>query len=177
MSDILSKIKIRPFVNEDDIEELTLLLNNAYKKLSDKGFKYLASHQDSSVTKDRIEKGQCFVVSHENKLIATITYYSPSQASGNEWYDQDFVASYGQFAVDSKFQNTGIGGKLIEFVEDLARSDNAKEIAVDTAEGAEELIAYYSKRDYKFVGHTQWKETNYRSVLLSKTLSHSKPMN
>ena len=171
MSDMPYQIHIRPFSSSDDIEELTALLNRSYKKLSDQGFKYLASHQDSSITKKRIDEGQCFIALFDNKLIATITYYSPAQASGNEWYDQNFVASYGQFAVDEKLQKEGIGSKLIEHVETLARSDNAKEIAVDTAEGAEELIRYYSKRDYKFVGHTQWKETNYRSVLLSKKLN------
>jgi GNAT superfamily N-acetyltransferase len=170
MLDILSKIIIRQFASTDDIEELTLLLNKSYKKLSDQGFKYLASHQNSKTTKQRIDEGQCFVIFFENKLIATITYYSPTQASGNEWYDQDFVASYGQFAVDTEFQKIGLGGKLIGFVENLAKSDNAREIAVDTAEGASELISYYSKRDYKFVGHTQWNETNYRSVLLSKKI-------
>ena len=131
MSEIPSLIHIRPFSSSDDIEELTQLLNRSYKKLSDKGFQYLASHQDSKITKQRIDEGQCFIALFENKLIATITYYSPSQASGNEWYDQSFVASYGQFAVDEKFQKTGIGGRLLEFVENLAKSDNAKEITID----------------------------------------------
>ena len=170
MSDILNKIEIRRFKNTDDINELTFLLNNAYKKLSDKGFKYLASHQDAAMTKKRMDEGACFVVLLENKIIATITYYSPKNASGNEWYNQDFVASYGQFAVAGNFQSIGLGSKLIEFIEQLAKEDNSKEISIDTAEGAKELISFYSKRDYKFVGYAQWEETNYRSVILSKKL-------
>ena len=63
-----------------------------------------------------------------------------------------------------------MGGKLIEFVEQHAKADNAKDISIDTAEGAIELINFYSKRDYKFVGYAQWEETNYRSVMLSKKL-------
>lgn len=171
MSDILNKIEIRQFKNTDDIDEITLLLNKAYKKLSDKGFKYLASHQDAAMTRKRMEEGLSFVALLENKIIATITYYSPKNASGHDWYNQDFIASYGQFAVDANFQTLGIGSKLIEFVEQLAKSDNAKEIAIDTAEGAKELISFYSKRDYKFVGYAQWEETNYRSVVLSKKLN------
>jgi predicted N-acetyltransferase YhbS len=167
---MLSKIKIRPFESADNLNELTILLNTSYKQLADKGFKFLASHQDSLITQERINEGKCFVAIFENKLIGTITYRSPKQASGCEWYNQSFVASYGQFAVHPQFQKSGIGSKLIKLVEEQAKSDNAKEIAVDTAEGATELISYYSKRDYKFVAYTQWKETNYRSVLLSKKL-------
>ncbi len=126
MSAILDKIEIRHFENTDDIDAITLLLNKAYKKLSDNGFKYLASHQDATMTKKRIDEGECFVVLLENKIIATVTYYSPKNASGNEWYNQDFVASYGQYAVDTNFQNIGLGGKLIEFVEQHAKADNAK---------------------------------------------------
>ena len=126
MSDIRDKIEIRHFENTYDIDAITLLLNKAYKKLSDNGFKYLASHQDATMTKKRIDEVEFFVVLLENKIIATVTYYSPKNASGNEWYNQDFVASYGQYAVDTNFQNIGVGGKLIEFVEQHAKADNAK---------------------------------------------------
>ncbi len=166
----LSKIEIREFKTTDNLDELTLLLNTSYKKLADQGFRYLASHQDSKITLERIQKGTCFIALLENKMIGTITYYSPEQAAGCELYNQPFVASFGQFAVHPDLQRSGLGGKLIDMVESHAKEDGAKEIAVDTAEGAAELIDYYSKRDYKFAGHTQWEETNYRSVLLSKKL-------
>ena len=169
-SEILTKIKIRPLTNSDNLNELTLLLNRSYKKLADQGFKYLASHQDTEITKYRIEKGQCFVATLDNKIIATICYYLPDRASGNDWYNQEFVASYGQFAVDPPFQKLGLGGQLIDLVEKIAMSDNAKEIAIDTAEGASELIDYYKKRGYRFVDYAQWAETNYRSVVLSKKI-------
>lgn len=166
----MTRIEIRPFTNKDSLDELTTLLNTSYKKLADQGFRFLASHQNSQITQERINEEKCYVAIFENKLIGTITYRSPKQASGCEWHDQPFVASYGQFAVHPQFQKSGIGSKLIKLVEELAKSDNAKEVAVDTAEGATELISYYSKRDYKFVAYTQWEETNYRSVILSKKL-------
>ncbi len=169
-SDELARVSIRMLMSTDNLEELTQLLNIAYKKLADKGFKYLASRQDSQTTKRRVEKGQCFVAILDNKLVGAITYYSPDRASGHEWYDQNFVASYGQFAVDPQMQGLGLGGQLIKLVEDLATKDGAKEITIDTAEGAD-LVNFYSKKGYRFVAYAQWKQTNYRSVLLSKKLA------
>lgn len=166
----LSDIEIRRFKSDDDIEKLTQLLNTCYKKLLDQGFRYLASHQDSSVTRSRIEKGNCFLAFHQSELIGTICYYAPHQAGGHEWYDKPFIASYGQFAVKPEFQRFGIGKKLIDFVENEARKDKAEEVAIDTAEGAAELIRYYSAKGYRLVAYAQWNETNYRSVILSKAL-------
>lgn len=166
-----SEIKIEPLNETDCIEELTSLLHLSYKNLAFQGLKYLASHQPSSVTKQRIEKGTCYVAKHNHKIIGTITYYSPSNCKGCELYDKPAVASYGQFAVHPDFQKKGIGKALIEIAENLAKKDNAEEIAIDTAESAYELIKFYTSLGYKPAGHTRWNEVNYKSLLLSKTIS------
>jgi GNAT superfamily N-acetyltransferase len=163
-------VVIRRLTAEDDLEKLTELLHRSYKKLLDRGFRFLASHQDLATTKNRIDKGEGYAAEIDGKVVGTVTYYAPKLANRHEWYDRQDVAFYGQFAVEPEYQNSGIGGKLIEFVEELAIRDNAKEIAVDTAEGATELINYYKKRGYRFVGYAQWSVTNYRSVVLSKNL-------
>lgn len=43
-------------------------------------------------------------------------------------------------------------------------------MACDTAETAFGLIALYEKRGYRRMGDMKWNETNYRSVVLAKTL-------
>lgn len=166
----LSEVEIRPLTDSDDLDILTGLINTAYKKLALQGFRYLGSHQDTETTKRRIKKGQCFVATHNSKIIGTIIYYPPTNHSVNEWYNQSFVAGYGQFAVNPEFQNRGVGSMLISYVEQLAINDYALEITIDTAEGATALINYYTKKGYRFITYTQWNETNYRSVLLSKKL-------
>jgi len=172
MNSILSKIIIRPINQVDNIDELTLLLHKSYKKLGDQGFRFLATHQDTETTKQRISNSECYVATLDNKLIGTISYRSPTVKAKHEYYDQPFVASYGQFSVDPEYQNIGLGSKLIDIVEKCAIRDNAKEIAIDTAEGAKDLIEYYKKRDYNFVTHAQWDVTNYRSVIMAKKLNN-----
>lgn len=167
----MANIQIRKLEKDDDLINLTKLLHLAYKKLADQGFRFLATHQDVETTKKRIKDGECYVAINENKIIGTITYYSQQNTYGNDWYNQNFVSTYGQFAVDPEFQKQGIGEKLIEIAEKLAVHDKAKEITIDTAEGAEELINYYKKRGYRFVGFAKWDVTNYRSVMLSKKLN------
>ena len=170
VSEILSKIIIRPINSSDSLEELTSLLHKSYKKLADLGFKFLATHQDVETTKQRLDNSECYVAILNNKLIGTICYRSPALKAKHEYYNQPFVASYGQFAIDPAYQNVGLGGKLIDFVEKCAVRDNAKEIGIDTAEGAIDLIEFYKKRGYHFKAYAQWETTNYRSVIMTKTL-------
>jgi GNAT superfamily N-acetyltransferase len=170
LKNVLKDIIIRKLDATDDIGELTELLQLAYKKLSDQGFRFLATHQDVETTKERIKNAECYVVVFKNKIIGTITYHSPENTFGNNWYDQDTVSTYGQLAVNPEFQKQGIGSRLIEFTEKLAKRDKAAELTIDTAENAAELIGYYKKRGYRFVGFAQWEMTNYKSVMLSKKI-------
>ncbi len=171
MNNLLSQIIIRPIQESDNIEELTSLLHRSYKKLADQGFRFHASHQDVETTRQRINKAECYVALLDDTLIGTIAYRSPETKMGHEHYDQPFVAAYGQFAVDPQYQNSGLGARLIDVAEQCAIRDKAKQISIDTAEGATGLINYYKKRGYDFVAYTQWAVTNYRSVILSKKLA------
>lgn len=166
--DILNQVIIRPFAPSDSLNELTELLHRAYKQLADLGFRYLATHQDVTVTERRVKSGECFVALLENKIIGTVTYYRHKNKTINEWYQQPFVASYGQLAVEPEYRNIGLGSRLMELAESLAQRDKAIEITIDTAEEATHLISMYLKRGYRQVGYIQWQDTNYRSVMLSK---------
>ncbi|PEE40886.1 GNAT family N-acetyltransferase [Bacillus pseudomycoides] len=155
---------------KDDIEQLTRVLNKSYKKLADLGFNYLASHQDSSITLERIKKALCLVAIQDNKIIGSISYYSPENNKGCNWYNKGNVATIGQFGIHPSYQSMGIGRKLIELVEEFAIKEGIEELALDTAEGASHLIKYYSDKGYRFIEYINWEITNYRSVILSKKL-------
>ena len=58
----------------------------------------------------------------------------------------------------------------MDFVEQRAADLGATEIALDTAEPAAHLIAFYEARGYRLVGHKQRRHTNYRSAILSKAI-------
>ncbi|XMB86076.1 GNAT family N-acetyltransferase [Mycoplasmatota bacterium WC44] len=165
-------IELRLLASNNSIQELTYLLNKSYKSLNDMGLKYVAATQDVSTTTKRIENAyMCFVGFCNGKIVATISLYSPKFSSTCNWYNKDFVAKVGQFAVLPEFQKFGIGSKMMDIVEHEARGiENVKELALDTAETAYHLIDFYIRRGYRFIETTNWSMTNYRSVILSKLI-------
>lgn len=165
------EIIIRTFEHEkDDIIQLTKLLNSSYRQLANMGFNYLATHQDHHITLQRIEKAICLIALIENRIIGTISYYSPENSYGCHWYEKENVAKIGQFGVLPSYQSQGIGNRLLNLVETIALEDNVEELALDTAEGASHLVQYYGNKGYRFIEYTNWDHTNYRSVILSKSL-------
>lgn len=163
--------EIRLILPNDNYAQLTELLHRAYGGLAAHGMRFLASHQDEKTTRERIGEGECYLAMQDGRMIGTILWRSAQQTTGTPWYDRPDVSSFGQFAVEPKLQNRGIGSKLLAIAEQRAAETGAAELALDTAEPAHDLIQFYTRRGYRFIESTQWKLANYRSVIMSKRIA------
>ena len=152
------------------IDALTELLHSAYAPLAAKGMRYLATHQPPSKTLQRLKEGESYLLFIREEIIGTVTLHREKIVSNCEYYKQNGIYSFGQFAVHPSEQGKGHGAKIMDFLEKRAKALGAIELALDTSEHAEQLITMYEKRGYKIVSYAQWDETNYRSVIMSKTL-------
>lgn len=160
----------RLFTKHDSIEELTRVINIAYKANAEKGMNYLGASQNSATTYKRIRKGICIIAFNNNEIIGTITYKAPNKTKGCRWYNKERVAKFNLLAVSPEYQKQGIANHLIKICEKIALSHGAEELALDTAENNSALINYYSSRSYRFIETVEWKNTNYKSVVYSKKL-------
>ncbi|HEY4328129.1 MAG TPA: GNAT family N-acetyltransferase [Phycisphaerae bacterium] len=165
---------IRPLAPADSVAELTALLHQAYGELASKGMRFLASHQNEAKTRERIGGGECYVAIQQGQIVGTILWRPPRLpgigSAAKSWYDRAGVASFHQFAVHPAFQKRGVGGRLLALVEARTAETGCRELALDTAEPAASLIGFYSRRGYRFIEFVQWSVTNYRSVILSKSI-------
>lgn len=162
-------ITIRPFSQNDSISELTSLLHRAYKRLADMGLYFVATYISEEDMQSFIDRGECFVAVSGEKIIGTILLY-PMDKNTPEIYQRDDLQVFGKFAVEPEYQCKGIGGMMMDYIEKYVKEKGIKELALDTAEQAQHLIDYYSKRGFKQVGYYKWTTTNYRSVVMTKRL-------
>lgn len=161
---------IRPIRPDDSIEELTVLIRSAYKRLADVGLFFFATRQTADDTRERVAKAfTTLIAENEVGTVGTISLYTNAPESRCEHYRTAWY--FGQFAVLPALQNSGIGSELVRSVEDIAARNGAASIALDTAETAYHLIDYYRKRGYTFVQHVTWDEVNYRSSVMTKVLT------
>ncbi len=165
-----SSIFVRPLIDTDSIAELTELLHRAYAELGAQGLRFTAVDQSEEKTRARIATGRCFVAELDGVVVGTILYYPPNPNAPAEYYRRPGVACFGQFGVEPAHRGKRIGSTMLSYVESLARTDGATELALDTAEDAKHLVAMYTKMGFRIVSHDDWIVTNYRSVIMSKPL-------
>ncbi len=166
----MGEITIRPLDECDSIEELTDLLHRAYAVLADAGFNFTACDQPPEETRRRTQRGECFVATMDGAVVGTVTVYMPGRRTRSEWYNRDDVARFGQFAVEPALQGKGIGRRLLSHVSDLVAGREMSEIALDTAEGATQLVRFYLDLGYRIIERVQWTAKTYQSLIMSKRL-------
>lgn len=171
---INKEYEIRLFDGEkDSVNELTGLLHRSYKRLADMGLHFIATFQDEEFTRNYLKRGECFVLTYSEKIIGTIFYYTKIWPDAPEIFKRPGVVLFGKFAVDPEYQNMGLGSRLMDFIEKHALENFKSEIVLDTSEKAYHLIEYYKNRGYRFEHYWQWRDVNYRSVIMAKKLKRN----
>ena len=160
--------QLRPLAPGDSIVELTALLHRAYARLGEMGLNYTAVDQPPEVTAKRLGGGTCFVATQGGRLVGTILVHPTYASNDCEWFTRPGVACIHQFAVDPSLQGGGVGRRLLQRAEDWARDEGFAEVAMDTAEPATHLVAFYARLGYESVDTVQWPGKVYRSVVLRK---------
>lgn len=169
--DRLVKLNIRPFEPGDDVAALTDLLHRAYADHKTAGRRFLATHQDVSKTMERITEGDGYVVEFEGRVVGTATLYFPEPLPHGDYNPPGPIASFGQYGVEPELRGFGIGRRLLSFIIERAKEKGATELALDTAETADELIRFYERQGFIVVGRADWRPTtNYESVIMSLKL-------
>jgi GNAT superfamily N-acetyltransferase len=136
------------------------------------GLRYTATHQDDEVTLSRLQRGIPFVGQLDGDIVATVTLYpTAGPNSPCAWYREPGVFYFGQFAVRPDLQRHGLGRHMIGMLENETIARGGRELALDTAEPAHHLRQWYEKLGYRFIDYADWSSTNYRSVILSKSLA------
>lgn len=174
-------IALRPLASDDSIEALTALLHRAYARLGAMGLNFTAVDQTVDMTRERVSRGQCFVLDAGGALAGSVVVDGALDAAThpgarrNPWYLRRDVAHLHQLAVDPAYQGAGHGQRLIESCEAWARERGFRAIALDTAEPAQHLRARYARLGYREVDFIQWNGKRYRSLILVKPLSGPMP--
>lgn len=165
------RVLLRGLSDDDSIPVITRLLHQAYAPLAAMGLRYTATHQSDEVTLSRLQRGIPFVGELDGEIVATVTLYPAAGPNCScAWYREPGVFYFGQFAVRPDLQRHGLGRRMVGMLEKETIARGGRELALDTAEPARHLRAWYENLGYRFIEYADWSTTNYRSVILSKSL-------
>lgn len=180
-------LRLRRWHDGDSVDALTALLHRAYAPLGRSGLNFTAVDQSPETTRARLANTQCWVLESASAApgsgtyIGTVNVRAPCNVNVDlwsrsaPWYLRRDIAQLSQFAVDPSWQARGCGKQLLDAAIQWAHGAGYRGIALDTAQPAMHLRAYYAKRGFTEVGHAQWQGKTYRSALMLRTLSDPAP--
>jgi GNAT superfamily N-acetyltransferase len=151
---------------DSDVAAVRLLVNQAYKELADMGLNYTATFQDEEKTRQRMNRGRCFLLLDGERIIGTISIH-----------DEDYLkrskkcAYVAQFGIHPDYKRKKLGSLLMDHVEKLAVDDGYASIQLDTAKPATHLVAWYLKRGYQIIADYKWAGKTYESWIFEKELN------
>ncbi|ASS67914.1 MULTISPECIES: GNAT family N-acetyltransferase [unclassified Paenibacillus] len=129
-----------------DAQRLQEVVYGAYAQIRELELRWPAAHADLKLIEANIEANDCYVLELDGVIAATITLNR-----------EPLPESFGRlpflkwFAAAPEFQGTGLGGRLLDWVEKQIIRDGLHEPAVTlaTAEKHPWLLSMYERRGYK----------------------------
>ena len=163
---------LRPLDVHDDLGNLTALIHRAYASLGALGLNFTAVDQSVKTTAERCAAGETWLaVDEEDTILGTVTMTFPDPYDSCPFYRDLSQVVLNQLAVEPGLQRCGIGRALVECVESRGAACGYRSVALDTAENAVDLVAWYRTMGYEIVGVIKWEDKTYRSVLMCKVLT------
>lgn len=144
--------------------EIRHIVNAAYKELADMGLNYTATYQSEEETKWRMTGGRTLIVQDGERAIGTI------HMREKNYFTARRSAYLGQFGFLPDYKGRGLGSRVMDFVEGVARREEFECIQLDTAKPAKHLVELYLKRGYRIVGETHFEGKTYESWIFEKDL-------
>lgn len=135
-----------------DVPELNILVNSAYRGESSKKGWTTEEHLLGGIRTDEDDLSK--LLQKENVTI--LKYTESGKIIGSVYLEKQADKLYlGMLTVSPELQGGGIGKKLMQAAEDLAKENNIPKISMTVISVRKELIEYYERRGFKNTGETK----------------------
>lgn len=135
-----------------DVPELNILINSAYRGESSKKGWTTEEHLLGGIRTDEDDLSE--LLQKENVTI--LKYTESGKIIGSVYLEKQADKLYlGMLTVSPELQGGGIGKKLMQAAEDLAKENNIPKVSMTVISVRKELIEYYERRGYKNTGETK----------------------
>lgn len=135
-----------------DVPELNILVNSAYRGESSKKGWTTEEHLLGGIRTDEGDLSE--LLKKENVTI--LKYTESGKIIGSVYLEKQADKLYlGMLTVSPELQGGGIGKKLMEAAENLAKENNISKVSMTVISVRKELIEYYERRGFKNTGETK----------------------
>ena len=143
---------------KEDIENIMNIINQAKRYFKENKIdQWQNGYPNEETIQNDIKNNNSYVLESDNKIIATamvsfdedITYKNIFEG---QWLSNRKYVVIHRIAVDEKIKGNGVAAKIIKFVEDLCKDNEANSIRIDTHKDNISMQRLIEKNGFKYCG-------------------------
>lgn len=142
--------------NIQDIKLIMDLIKDSIKDMESKGiYQWNEHYPTQAIFENDINNENLYLIKKDNECLGVIVFdeEQPSEYKGINWLTEDKkVLVIHRLAVNSKYQNQGLGRQLLDFVENIAVENRYNSIRLDAYSGNPRALKIYEDRGYQKLG-------------------------
>jgi GNAT superfamily N-acetyltransferase len=131
----------------------------------------VGTYQDEEETLARIARAETLIALDGDQIVGTVSLYQPRPDNLLALGREKDVRWVGQFGVAPEWRGHGLGRRMHDQIEAIAREQGARRLALDTPQPAAGLISMYQNWGYRLAGECDWRpKTNFTSFVMVKAV-------
>lgn len=152
------------------LSDIVELLHSAFKERAEQGLNMGGISISAEELETILKDAEMYVAEREDRLVGVLTarYAKRETRTKPEMY-----CHLGYVAVSPAEKRGGIGGMLLNRLEEDAKKKGCRYLISNTAESAESAVAWHLKQGFRKIKYTHWKSRNYPSIIFRKELAFS----
>ena len=152
------------------LAEIVDLIHSAFRERAEQGLNMGGITISMEELETILQDAVMYVAEQNGKPVGILTarYVKRETRGKPEQY-----CHLGYVAVSPSVKRGGIGGLLLNRLEEDAKKQECRYIISNTAESASSAVAWHIKHGFKRIKYTKWKSRNYPSIIFRKELTLS----
>jgi len=156
-----SEITVRK-ANIEDINIVVDIYKKAINAMEENGiFQWDNIYPNEEILQEDIQKNQMFLGEIDGKIVSIFVLnqeFDEEYKNGNwNYWRCSFVVIH-RFCINANFQNSGIGTKTMNIIEEISKENNIETIRLDTFSLNPYALKMYKKLGYINVGEVLWRK-------------------
>ena len=165
---------------EQDLEELLAFYQRVADEMEGKDIRHWhwGRYPTEEMIREDVEKGQMYVLLTDGAITAAVgVMFGQEEAYDTlPWTCGVRPGSFHRLAVHPAMQGAGLGGLVLDDVQQLLRRSGCDCIRCDTSENNRPALNFYEKMGFRRCGKLHWEENTGDNITFDKALKRETPL-
>lgn len=154
--------------NKADIPSIMHIIHQAQAQFKDAGIDQWQNHYpNESTIRNDIDKGESFLVYHDNSIIGTFVLSFRNEDTYDHIYDGHWLSKDGyavihRIAIDNDFKGKGFATQIMMMIEEICLINKIFSIKIDTHEDNKVMRNMLIKNGFEYCGTILLRDGNKR---------------